>query len=124
MSPRKCIYTNKQANATDTVIPKRLGDALHNWANRAPADSEYLKGKQNRLPTDLEMEANRLFHLLELAKLEVTYLEERLKAVQEEITGVKQDQADKAEHIQNLTEGFEKQVTESLEKQKPKKIWD
>ncbi len=125
-SSRRCVYTNKPANTRDTVIPKNRGDALHNWANHVPADSEYLKTKQNRLPNDLEMEAVRLFHLIELKKLEVTYLEERRREVQEAITGVKQDQIEKAHHIKDLTEGFEEQAKEVLEQQKltSKKIWD
>jgi hypothetical protein len=124
MSPRKCIYTNKEATSKDTVIPKTCGDALHNWANRAPVNSEYQESKQSRLPTDLEMEAHRLFYLLELAKMEVSYLEARLQEVQEQITGVKQDQVDKAYHIKDLTEGFEEKAQDTLKKTTPKKIWD
>jgi hypothetical protein len=124
MGPRKCIYTNKEAHSKDTLIPKNRGDALHNWANRAPADAEYLKSKAGRLPTDLEMEAHRIFYLLELARLEVTYLEERLKDVQERITGVKQDQIEKAHHIKDLTETFENKVEEVLENKSKNKIWD
>lgn len=119
-SSRKCIYTNKTANTRDSVIPKNRGEARHNWSNQVPVNSEYLKTKQNRLPSDLEMEAARLFYLTELAKLEVIYLEERLKEVQEAITGVKQDQIEKAHHMVDLTESLEEQIEEAL----PKKIWD
>jgi len=121
-SSRRCVYTNKPANTRDTVIPKNRGSA-HNWVNHVPADSEYLKNKQNRLPNALEMEANRLFHMLELAKLDVVYLEECLKEIQEAITGVKQDQIEKAYHIKDLTEGLEEKA-EELVKEPPKKIWD
>lgn len=123
MNPRKCIYTNKEANVRDAVMPKR-GDAVHNWANRAPANAQYQESKQGRLPTDLEMEANRLFYQLELAKLDVSYLEARLQEVQEQITGVKQDQIEKAHHVKELTEDFEEKVEEALKKSTPKKIWD
>lgn len=124
MSPRKCIYTNKQASLNATVVPKTRGDA-HNWANRAPTNSEYQLDKQGRLPTELEMEANRLFYMLELARLDVTYLEARLQEVQEQITGVKQDQIDKSYHIKDLAESLEEKVTEDLKQESaPKKIWD
>ena len=122
-SSRKCVYTNKDANSRDMTIPKNRGDALHNWANRVPVNLEYLKSKQNRLPTDLEMGANRIFHLLELARLEVTYLEECLKEVQGIIADIKQDQIEKAHHIKDLAEGLEEKVKETLER-KTTKIWE
>jgi hypothetical protein len=124
MSPRKCIYTNKQANSKDTVISKTRGDALHNWTNKAPVNSEYQESKQGRLPTELEMEAHRLFYQLELARLDVTYYEAKLQEVQEQITGIKQDQVEKAYHIKDLTEGFEEKVEEVLKKTTPNKIWE
>lgn len=120
MEGRKCIYTGKDANYTDSVIPKRHGDARHNWANKVPASSEYKKS--NRLPTDLEMEASRLFYLLEIARNEVNYLELKLQDVQEKITGKKAEEIDKAYHMKELTESFEEQV--KLDESTNKNIWD
>jgi hypothetical protein len=122
MAPRKCIYTGEEATSKSGVMPKE-GDPAHNWANRAPVNSEYQKAKQGRLPTDLEMEANRLFYLMELAKLEVSYLEAKLKEVQYKITGKKQEEIEKAHHIKDLVEGFEEKVEEKLQADK-RKFWD
>lgn len=120
--PKKCIYTNEEATARDTVVPKSVA-GRHNWANRAPSSPEYIKNKQGRLPTDLEMEANRIFYLLELARLDVSYLEARLREVQEKITGKKQEEITKAYHIKDLIESFEPKAEEKLQDDK-KKLWE
>ena len=127
MDSRRCIYTNKDANTRDTVIPKDRGNVLHNWANRAPANSEYLKTKQDRLPTELEMEANRIFHLLELSRLDVVFFEEKLKEIQVAIDENKKDQIDKSYHIKELDESLDLKAEDIIKKidlNKPKKIWD
>lgn len=121
MERRKCIYTGQEANYTDSVVPKRNDEARHNWANKVPANSNYQKN--NRLPTDLEMEASRLFYMLEMAKNEVNYLELKLQEVQEKITGKKAEEIEKAYHIKDLTESFEEQVKQS-ENTAKKNIWD
>lgn len=116
------------ANTRDVVIPRdRHPSVLHNWANRAPANSEYLKNKQNRLPTELEMEANRIFHLLELARLDVVFFEEKLKEIQQEMNKVKEQQIDQSYHIKDLAEGLEskaEQIIKKVEKKSNKKVWD
>ena len=119
--PRKCIYTNQDAVSKEGVLPKDQS-TLHNWANKAPISAEYQKKKQGRPPTDLEMEANRVFYLLELARLDVVYLEARLKEIQEKITGKKQEDVEKAYHIKDLVEGFEEKVEKKL--QDKKKLWE
>ena len=103
--PRKCIYTNEDAVSKEGILT-RDSNTIHNWANKAPISASHQKNKQNRLPTDLEMEANRIFYLLELARLDVVYLEARLKEIQEKITGKKQEEVEKAYHITDLVEGF------------------
>lgn len=120
--PKKCIYTNEEAVAKDTVVPKSVA-GRHNWANRAPSSPQYIANKQGRLPTDLEMEANRLFYLLELSRLDVSYLEARLREVQEKITGKKQEEIEKAYHIKDLVENFEEKVEEKLTTHK-NKLWE
>jgi len=121
MSKRKCIYTGEDAGTTDHVIPKHQDEnTLHSWANKAPVNLEYKNTKKkNRLPTDLEMEANRLFHLLELAKLDVTYLEARLKQVQSKITGKKAEEINKAYHTKELDEAFQEAAPTIL-----KNMWE
>jgi hypothetical protein len=87
MKIRKCVYTNKDAKAKDSVIPKKiLKDEIHNWSNNVPVSEEYKTLKSDRLPTELEMQANEYFHLLELSKLRVRYYEEKLEEIQKEIT--------------------------------------
>ena len=85
MSQRKCIYTGLPAKAMDKVIPKKGGDESHNWVNTVPCSDEYKKIKGRREPNDLEMEANRLFRLLENAKLDVEFYTEKLESLQAKI---------------------------------------
>ena len=85
MSSRKCIYTGKNANTTDKVIPKEGGDENHNWSNSVPCSKEYKDFKGLRLPTELELEANKIFKKLELAKLDVVLYEKELGRIQAEI---------------------------------------
>lgn len=121
MKRRKCIYTGNDSDCTDHVIAKQHGDdPVHNWSNKVPASKEYLKNRKGNLPTDLEMEASRLFHLLEIARNEVTYLELKLKEVQDKITGRKSEEIEKAHHIKDLTESFEEQ----LAKTEKKNLWE
>lgn len=79
MSQRNCIYTGLPAKTTDKVVPKNGGDESHNWANSVPCSEEYKQIKQRREPNDLELEANKIFKMLELARLEVEALQGRLK---------------------------------------------
>lgn len=85
MSRRKCIYTGLDASTTDKVIPKLGGDENHNWSNSVPCSEKYKKFKGLRLPTELEMEANRVFKKLELAKLDVVLYEKELALIQSKI---------------------------------------
>ena len=81
---RKCIYTGEIASAKDSVVPRKaLGNELHNWAGKAPVSKEYKDWKKDRMPSEDEMELNRLFHKLELAKLDVVYLETKIQKLQE-----------------------------------------
>jgi len=85
MSSRKCIYTGKDAGTTDKVIPKKGGDETHNWSNSVPCSKEYKAFKGNRMPTELELKANKIFKKLELAKLDVVLYEEELHRIQSEL---------------------------------------
>jgi uncharacterized short protein YbdD (DUF466 family) len=86
MTVRKCIYTDKEARSKDSVLPKEiLGEEIHNWTVQVPCNTNYLEHKQNKLPTELEMQANEFFHLLELTKLRVVYYEKKLAEIQGKI---------------------------------------
>lgn len=135
---RKCAYTNKEAKAKDSVIPRDLlGEEVHNWAASLPSNADYLQTKQNRLPTELEMQANEIFHLLELTKLRVIYYEQKLKSIQDEILKdykepkkppVPKKEKKKQEEIEKAI--IEKEVVESTTEEVDKffeskrKIWD
>jgi len=80
LTVRKCIYTGKDSDAKDRILP----DNPFNWANNAPTTKEY-KEKKSKYPTELEMQANETFHLLELARNRVIFYEEKLKEIQENI---------------------------------------
>jgi hypothetical protein len=135
---RKCAYTGRDAKAKDSVIPRDLlGDEIHNWTASLPSNPEYLQTKQNRLPTELEMQANEIFHLLELTKLRVIYYEQKLKAIQDEILKnykepkkpslpkaekKKQEQIEKAIIEKEVIESTNENITEFFESKR--KIWD
>jgi len=123
---RKCIYTNKEANSKDNVIPKKkIGGELHNWANKAPVSKDYKDLKQDSMPTDLEFEANQLFHKLELAKLEVKFYEDRLAEIQQKIketTKIPEKKSKKDKEIEQMY--IEKEVVEGKEDIKNKDVID
>jgi hypothetical protein len=121
MGPRKCIYTGGEAHSKDNVLPKD-GETEHNWTNKAPINSEYKQEKQSRSPSELELEANRVFHLLELARLDIVFYEARLKEIQSQIAQNKSEEIEKAYHIKDLVESFEEKVEEKLTEKR--KFWD
>lgn len=80
MTVRKCIYTGKDSDAKDQVLPNNP----FNWTNKVPTTKEY-KEKKGKLPTELEMQANETFHLLELARNRVLFYEAKLAEIQKEL---------------------------------------
>jgi hypothetical protein len=85
MSGRKCIYTGKDAEVTDKVVPKEGGDEVHNWSNSVPCSKYYKDLKGLRPPNALELQANRVFKMLELAKLDVGVYKKELARIQKQI---------------------------------------
>jgi transcription elongation factor GreA-like protein len=113
MDSRKCIYTGKEAIFKDHPVPKD-GETAHNWANRAPISPEYKEIKQNRLPTELEMEANRIFYMLELARLDVVFLTAKLSEIQGLISEKKKEEVGQSYHLKDLTDSFEEKIKDFL----------
>ena len=111
---RKCIYTGKDAKSKDSVIPKQLlGEEIHNWANYAPCDSEDLQSKQDRLPSETEMQANELFKLLELSRLRVKYYEQKLAEIQQQASAIE------TVINSNMKDGELELVNHTITKRKP-----
>lgn len=138
MNSRKCIYTGLDAQAKDNVIPKselNLNE-LHNWANKAPVSLRYKEVKSNRMPNDLEILANETFHLLELAKLKVLYLENKLIDIQKELkknlppvkkskNAKKEREIEQAHHEVDVIKEADKKIEKTLSKRRKKStIWD
>lgn len=134
MDKRKCIYTGKEADGSDNVIPKsKAGDELHNWTNKVPCSSEYKLKKQGELPTELEMEAHEAFTLMELHRNKAKYYELKLEEIQKKIqkTAKKpQKTAKKSKKDKQIEQAYiEKEVTEPekyeevLEKRK-ESLWE
>jgi len=73
MSKRKCIYTQKDAQCKDKVIPHGKMEFYHNWANAVPCSLEYKEIKINKHPTELEFQIARAFYNEELALQEVEF---------------------------------------------------
>jgi hypothetical protein len=129
---RKCIYTDKEASSKDNVLPRKvLGEESHNWANKAPVSRDYKDLKEDRMPTDLEFEANQLFHKLELAKLEVKFYEERLKEVQDKIKTTTKVPKKKTKKEKEIEQAYQDQalveevsnITDQIIKEKSK-LWE
>lgn len=117
MSIRKCIYTGKDAESKDNVLPKKfIGDEIHNWANQAPCSAEYKNIKQDRLPSELELQANELFRLLELAKIRVKHYELKIEEIQQELGQNTQKTEEKEPKKNKLTKKLKEEKTMIHEK--------
>jgi hypothetical protein len=112
---RKCAYTGKDAESKDSVIPKKkLEQEIHNWTKEVPVCNEYKNEKTDRMPTDLEMDIQETFYLLELARMRVLYLENKLEKLQSGYKGKpksekptksmkkKESQIKKAHHVDEV----------------------
>jgi hypothetical protein len=138
MTIRKCIYTNKEAKSKDSVIPRHvLGEEIQNWASYAPSNIDYSTQKSDKLPSELEMQANEFFHLLELARLRVVYYEQKLAETQAEILKTYKEPiknkitvADKKKEKQIKQMVVEKEITEEVNKdienflEQKRKLWE
>jgi len=86
---RKCIFTGKKATRKKLLIPKKIAiDEIHNWTNDTPCSEEFLLFSEGKIPSELEMEANETFRLLELHKLRVRFYEIKLEEIQEKINKI------------------------------------
>jgi hypothetical protein len=148
MSIRKCIYTNRPAKGKDRIIPKRYltdQDEKHNWTNYAPISWNYRNFKKDRLPTELEFEANELFHFLELAQLKLKfyrlisknskdiqyaidnteYYQGELVRIQQQLNQPVQDkEIETAQHEYQILEESDKDIKKELKKRKKIGIWE
>lgn len=147
MSIRKCIYTNRPAKGKDRIIPKKYltnQDEKHNWTNYAPISWDYRNFKKNRLPTELEFEANELFHFLELAQLRlkfyrltsnnskniqytinsVQHYQGKLTKLQQQLNQpVQNKEIETAQHEYQILEESDKDIEKELKKRKKTDIW-
>ena len=114
MSSRKCIYTGKDANCEDKIIPKNGGDEVHNWVNSAPCNSKYKNKKARNHPTELEVSINRAFKMLELAKLDVRFWEIELNRLRVLLANTP--------HNNKKTNEEPKKVSKTSEKKKEREI--
>lgn len=138
MAIRKCIYTNKDARSKDSILPKEvLGEEIYNWAAQVPCNTEYLDQKVGKIPSELEMQANEIFHLLELAKLRVVFYEQKLQTIQDKIRPTYKEivkntptVAEKTKEKQIKQMIVEKEVVEEITKDidqvfaAKRKLWD
>jgi hypothetical protein len=132
MDIRKCIFTDQESRCKTRLLPNEIADEeLYNWCNTAPVSKEYQElVKLQKLPTDLEVDANEVFHLLELARLRVKFYEKKLLQIQAKIaeTRALQDKIiDKDlkqhDHVEDLKDSMDTKLTEIME-QKTKKLWE
>ena len=84
---RKCIYTGLDAEAKQKLISREIlgEDEKHNWANYAPVCKAYEKLKEDRAPTDLEIEAHEIFYQIEILRLKLRNLEVKQDQIQSEL---------------------------------------
>jgi hypothetical protein len=86
VSIRNCIFTNLPSKNRNFLVPKDNNeDIAQNWANAVPCNKDYAEFKQNRLPTEDEVEAMKIFFKLEAARIEVALYSSKLEEVQNKI---------------------------------------
>ena len=86
MTVRKCIFTGLIAKNKNFIVPKILDDDVaDNWANAVPCHQEYNDFKKNRLPSEDELEAMKIFFKLEMAKVEMANYTIKLEEIQKRI---------------------------------------
>ena len=106
MTVRNCVFTGLPARNRNFVVPKSADpEAAENWANAVPCHQEYNDFKKNRLPTEDEIEATKIFFKLEAARMEVALYSAKLEEIQSKIKPlfeefVKEKQVKKA-YIEN-----------------------
>ena len=107
---RTCIYTDEPSKCKDCVIPRKFldEDDYLNWANTAPSNQDYKNLKEDRMPTELELEANEVFYKLELYRLRVKFYGHKLAEIQAKL---------KTQHIITI----DKKETDKKEKKHKKK---
>jgi hypothetical protein len=138
MTIRKCVYTGGEAKSKDSVLPKKvLGEESHNWTLHVPCNTDYKAQKGDKLPTELELQAHELFHLVELSKLRTSYYEAKLAEVQAKIleafavpdpakptksVKIKEEQIKKAIVQKEVLEENKKDMDQFFEKKRA--LWD
>ena len=85
MTKRACIFTGKESNDKDSVIPRHLSKDPHNWTSQVPTTTEYKEQRKDRQPTDLEIQAADAFYQIESLKIKLEFYEDRLVQIQDEI---------------------------------------
>ena len=115
-SKRPCAFTGTKTIVKKRVIPKKFlsEDEMTNWCNYAPSNEIYRNFREDKLPDELEMQANEVFCQLELARLRVAYFEAKLEKIQNQIL-YKLNPAIKAKIA-------EQQATESIPVEEKKKM--
>lgn len=121
---RNCAYTGKDSLCKDNIIPRDLiEEEVHNWTNGLPSSIEYKESKGSEFPTDLEMDIHETFYLIEITRVRLKYLEQKLKRLQEQNmerkpikkTGAKQAKKEKIKQRQIETAIVEKEIVEDNE---------
>ena len=86
MTVRSCIFTGLKSVNKTNIVPKSIDpDSIDNWTNSVPCHIEYKNFKENRLPTEDEVEAMKIFFKLEMARTEVAFYAAKLDEVQHKI---------------------------------------
>jgi uncharacterized coiled-coil protein SlyX len=81
---RKCAYTGKDSFCTDKPLPSQVAEQeIHNWTNALPCSIEYKESKQGQSINDIELKIHETFYLLEIARFQVKFLENKLKELQD-----------------------------------------
>lgn len=118
---RNCAYTGKDSLCKDNVIPRDLiEEEIHNWTNGLPSSIGYKESKASEFPTDLEMDIHETFYLIEITRIRLKYLEQKLKRLQEQNTerkpikktGARQAKKEKIKQKQIETAIVEKEIVE------------
>ena len=84
---RKCVFTGTKTTVKKRVVGKKFlsEDEISNWCNYAPSNEIYRNFREDKMPDELEMQANETFCQLELARLRVAFFEAKLEKIRNQI---------------------------------------
>ena len=136
MGSRKCIFTGKDSNTKTKILEgEAQGEEKFNWTLNVPTCLEYKERKGEGMASDLEIDIHETFYLLELARMRVKHLENKLESLQAKNNQTEEEKPSKksihkkdrqikqAIHEKEVVQATEEKLEKVLEK-RSSKMWE